>query len=62
MFRSQFLDHHQGSFTVLVQLPLIGVHALSYSGLWLYVVGKFVYEVPFRVVSGYEYIAVWLCT
>jgi hypothetical protein len=42
MFRSQFLDHHQGSITVLVQLPLIGVHALSYSGLWLYVVGKFV--------------------
>jgi hypothetical protein len=39
MFRSQFYDHHQGSITVLVQLLLIGVHASSYSGLWLYVVG-----------------------
>jgi hypothetical protein len=39
MFRSQFYDHHQGSITVFVQLPLIGVHASSYSGLWLYVVG-----------------------
>jgi hypothetical protein len=38
MFRSQSSDHHQGSITVLVQLLLIGVHALSYSGMWLYVV------------------------
>jgi hypothetical protein len=38
MFRSQFFDHHQGSITVLVELPLIGVHASSYSGLRLYVV------------------------
>jgi hypothetical protein len=38
MFRSQSYDHHQGSITVLVQLLLIGVHASSYSGLWLYVV------------------------
>jgi hypothetical protein len=38
MFRLQFYDHHQGSITVLVQLPLIGVHTSSYSGLWLYVV------------------------
>ena len=51
MFRSQSSDHHQGSITVLVQLPLIGVHASSYSGLWLYVVCA--YDVPFRVVSGY---------
>jgi hypothetical protein len=38
MFRSRSSDHHQGSITVLVQLPLIGVHASSYSGMWLYVV------------------------
>jgi len=38
MFRSQSSDHHQGSITVLVQLSLIGVHASSYSGMWLYVV------------------------
>ena len=38
MFRSQYSDHHQGSITVLVQLLLIGVHALSYSGVWLYVI------------------------
>ena len=38
MFRSQSSDHHQGSITVLVQLLLIGVHASSYSGMWLYVV------------------------
>jgi len=38
MFRSQSSDHHQVSFTVLVQLILIGVHASSYSGMWLYVV------------------------
>jgi hypothetical protein len=38
MYRSQFYDHHQGLITVLVQLPLIGVHVSSYSGLWLYVV------------------------
>jgi hypothetical protein len=38
MFRSQFYDHHQGLFTVLVQLLLISVHTSSYSGLWLYVV------------------------
>ena len=49
MFRSQSSDHHQGSITVLVQLLLIGVHAL-YSGMWLYVVCA--YDVPVRVVSG----------
>ena len=38
MFRSQSSDQHQGSIIVLVQLVLIGVHALSYSGMWLYVV------------------------
>jgi len=38
MFRSKSSDHHQGSITVLVQLLLIGVHASSYSGMWLYVV------------------------
>ena len=38
MFRSQSSDHHQGSITILVQLLLIGVHASSYSGMWLYVV------------------------
>ena len=38
MFRTLSSDHHQGSITVLVQLPLIGVHASSYSGMWLYVV------------------------
>jgi len=38
MFRSQSSEHHQGSITVLVQLLLIGVHASSYSGMWLYVV------------------------
>jgi len=38
MFRSQSSDHHQGSITVLVQLLLIGVHASSYSSMWLYVV------------------------
>ena len=54
MFRSQSSDHHQGSITVLVQLLLIGVHALSYSGLRLYVVCASVrtmYLSP--VVSGY---------
>ena len=51
MFRSQSSDHHQGSITVLVQLLLIGVHASSYSGVWLYVVCA--YDVPVRVVSGY---------
>ena len=51
MFRSQSSDHYQGSITVLVQLPLIGAHASSYSGLWQYVVCA--YDVPFRVVSGY---------
>jgi len=68
MFRSQSSDHHQGSITVLVQLLLIGVHASSYSGMWLYVVCGSVhtmylsvwcllmyitYDVPVRVVSGY---------
>jgi hypothetical protein len=38
MFRPQSYDHHQGLITVLVQLLLIGVHASSYSVLWLYVV------------------------
>ena len=38
MFRSQSSDLHQGSITVLVQLLLIGVHALSYFGMWPYVV------------------------
>ena len=38
MFRSQSSDHHQGSITVLVQLLLTGLHASSYSGMWLYVV------------------------
>jgi len=38
MLRSQSSDHHQGSITVLVQLLLIGVHASSYSSMWLYVV------------------------
>ena len=51
MFRSQSSDHHQGSITVLVQLLIIGVHASSYSGMWLYVVCA--YNVPVRVVSGY---------
>jgi len=37
MFRSQSSDHNQGSITVLVQLLLTGVHASSYSGMWLYV-------------------------
>ena len=35
MFLSQSSEHHQGSITVLVQLLLIGVHASSYSGMWL---------------------------
>jgi hypothetical protein len=39
MFRSLFRDHHQGLITVLVQFLLIGLHASSYSCLWLYVVG-----------------------
>jgi len=43
MFRSQSSDHHQGSITILVQLLLIGVHALSYSGMWLYVICASVY-------------------
>ena len=61
MFRSQSSDHHQGSITVLVQLLLIGMHASSYSGMWLYVVCA--YDVPVRVVSGYVlYMSVWLCT
>ena len=51
MFRSQSSDHHQGSITVLVQLLLIGVHASSYSGMWLYVICA--YDVPVRVVSSY---------
>jgi len=51
MFRSQSSDHHQGSITVLVQLQFIGVHASSYSSMWLYVVCA--YDVPVRVVSGY---------
>ena len=51
MFRSQSSDRHQGSITVLVRLLLIGVHALSYSGMWPYVVCA--YDVPVRVVSGY---------
>jgi len=38
MFRSQSSDHHHGSITALVQLLLMGVHASSYSGMWLYVV------------------------
>jgi len=54
MFRSQSSDQHQGSITVLVQLLLIGVHALSYTGnvavCCLYVC---VYDVPVRVVFGY---------
>jgi len=55
MFRSQSSDHHQVSITVLVQLLLIGVHASSYSSMWLYVVCA--YNVPVHVVSGYV-----LCT
>ena len=51
MFQSQSSDHHQESITVLVQLLLIGVHASSYSGMWLYVVCAC--DVPVRVVSGY---------
>ena len=51
MFQSQSSDHHQGSITVLVQLLLIGVHASSYSSMWLYVVCA--YDVPVRVVSVY---------
>jgi len=51
MFRSQSSDHHQGSITVLVQLLLIGVHASSYSSMWLYVVCA--YDVPVHVVSCY---------
>jgi len=38
MFLSQSSDHHQGSITVLVRLLLIGMHASSYSGMWLYAV------------------------
>jgi len=57
MFRSQSSDHHQGSITILVQLLLISVHALSYSSMWLYVVCASAYDVPVRVVSGYV-----LCT
>jgi len=38
MFLSQSSDHHQGLITVLVQLLLIGVHASSYSGMWLYII------------------------
>jgi D-aminopeptidase len=51
MFSPQSSDHHQGSITVLVQLLHIGVHASSYSGMWLYVVCA--YDVPVHVVSGY---------
>ena len=51
MFWSLSSDHHQGSITVLVQLLLIGVHASSYSSMWLYVVCA--YNVPVRVVSVY---------
>ena len=58
MFRSQSSDHHQGSITVLVQLLLIGVHASSYSGMWLYVVCA--YDVPVRVVSGYVLSTCWV--
>jgi len=54
MFRSQSSDHHQGSITVLVQLLLIGVHASSYSGVWLYVVCA--YDVPVRVVNFHDII------
>jgi len=50
MFRSQSSDHHQGPITVLVQLLLIGVHASSYSGLWLYVVCASVHKM---------YLSVW---
>ena len=50
MFRSQSSDHHQGSITVLVQLLLIGVHASSYSGMWLYVVCSSVHTM---------YLSVW---
>ena len=57
MFRSQSSDHHQGSITVLVQLLLIGVHASSYSGMWLYVVCA--YDVPVRVDCTDRYI---VCT
>ena len=53
MFRSQSSDHHQGSITVLVQLLLIGMHASSCCGMWLYVVCA--YDVPVRVVSGYVF-------
>jgi len=49
--RVQSSDRHQRSITVLVQLLLIGVHASSYSSMWLYVVCA--YAVPVRVVSGY---------
>ena len=49
MFRSQSSDHHQGSITVLVQLLLIGVHASSYSGMWLYVVCSSVHTICLSV-------------
>ena len=50
MFRSQSSDHHQGPITVLVQLLLIGVHASSYSGMWLYIVCSSVHTM---------YLSVW---
>jgi len=63
MFRSQSSDHHQGSITVLVRLLLIGVHASSYSGMWLYVICASVHTMYLSVwcLVMYEYI-VRACT
>ena len=59
MFRSQSSDHHQGSITVLVQLLLIGVHASSYSGVWLYVVCASVHTMYLSVWCLVMYLSVW---
>jgi len=59
MFRSQSSDHHQESITVLVQLLLIGVHASSYSGMWLYVVCSSVHTMYLSVWCLVMYLSVW---
>ena len=55
MFRSQSSDHHQGLITVPVQLLLIGVHASSYSGMWLHVVSASVHTMYLSVRTGTSY-------
>jgi len=47
-FRSQSSDHHLGSITVLVQLLLIGVHAL-------YVQSKRLYCGPTSVLNKFQH-------